>query len=145
MSEHFPLAELTFSQTALRLGIANYPNAEQIANLVRLCADVLEPTRLLLRCPMKVTSGYRSPEINSRVGGSKTSAHMEGRAADVIPTQGKLHDAFAAVMCSDIPYDQLILEAGSWLHLAVARSGEQPRRECLLATGYPGHWEYMRV
>ena len=84
LSEHFELAEFLVSETAARRGIANEPSPEVIENLRRLCQLVLQPLRIKLGRPVIITSGYRSPALNRAVGGSKTSHHMQGRAADLI-------------------------------------------------------------
>ena len=84
LSPHFTLAEMTASQTAARHGLDNTPPPEMVGHLVLLCEQILEPARAALG-PLRVTSGYRSPLVNSRVGGSRTSAHCLGYAADVLP------------------------------------------------------------
>lgn len=147
LSNHFTLAELTFSQTALRKGIDNTPSAHDVDNLRRLCADVLEPVRILLGVPLHVDSGYRSPIINQLVGGAATSAHLRGRAADVIPIGMSLHDAFAKIRASAIPFDQVIQECGptGWIHLSIVDEGMPIRREALVASGGPGHWTYQNA
>lgn len=147
MSEHFSLYELTFSETALRFGIDNEPNEQEKANLERLATEVLEPSRSLLGVPFHVNSGYRSLEVNRRVGGSQRplSAHVYGRAADVVPIGVPLRRAFDEIRASNIPFDQLIIECDAWLHISIAPEGEPPRREVLIATGGPGHWRYEGV
>ena len=84
LSEHFELAEFLVSETAARRGISNEPTPEVIENLRRLCQSVLEPLRVKLARPVVITSGYRSLALNRAVGGSPTSHHMQGRAADLI-------------------------------------------------------------
>lgn len=146
LSAHFGLEELTFSQAALRLGIPNTPPASALANLPRLCALLLEPARTILAAPLHVDSGYRSAELNARIGGSPASAHMFGRAADVIPIGLDLSAAFDTLrLMADLPYDQIIFECAAWIHLAVAPEGAEPRRQALTATGGPGAWRYSVV
>jgi hypothetical protein len=145
LSPHFTLEELTFSQTALRKGIDNTPAAGAVENLTTLCATLLEPARDLLGVPLHLDSGFRSPALNEAVGGAKTSAHMDGRAADCIPQGADLRQAFDRLRRSDLPYDQIIYECSAWIHLAIARKGETPRREALTATGGPGNWAYQPV
>lgn len=147
LSPHFSLAELTRSQTALRLGIPNEPDERIVANLTRLCALILEPARALLGVPLQISSGYRSPRLNGAVGGAPSSAHLEGRAADVLTPGLDLVAAFDTLRHSALPYDQIIQECGptGWVHIAVARDGESPRREMLTATGHAGAWKYERV
>lgn len=127
MTPHFSLTELTRTDT----GRANVPTPNAIANLRWLCEEVLEPARALIG-PLRVTSGYRSPEVNTLVGGAKTSAHMDGRAADVVPLKSTPTAFFELLKRSAIPFDQAILEPG-WVHLSVARAGSAPRRQMLIA------------
>ena len=136
---------MTRSDTALRRGIDNTANAGEIDNLRRLCVELLEPAQAILGVPFQINSGFRSPELNQAVGGAKGSAHMDGRAADFVPKGLSLHECFDALRKSSLPYDQIILECGSWIHLAIARTGVDPRREALTAKGGPGKWSYERV
>ena len=145
MSEHFPLESLTFSQTAIRKGISNEPPQQAIDNLTALCSTLLEPARALLGVPFHVDSGYRSEVLNEAVGGATHSAHLDGRAADVVPVGMDLREAFDRLRSSDLPVDQCILECGAWLHLAIAKDGDEPRGEFLTASGGPGHWTYQKV
>jgi len=146
LSEHFTFEELTFSQIALRTGMANDPSANYLimANLKRLCETLLEPARMILAVPVHIDSGYRSTSINRLVGGASNSAHIDGRAADIVPIGIPVPDAFHILRAhSDLPCDQIILEAGAWVHLAIAPEGQEPRREALLAQGGPGRWTYQ--
>ncbi len=145
ISDNFTLEQMTFSQTALRKGLDNTPNAGEQANIQRLCETLLEPALWLLGRPLTVNSGYRSPALNAAVGGAASSAHMDGRAADVVPVGLDLHAAFDILRESSLPFDQIILECGAWIHLAIARTGVDPRRQVLTATGGPGAWHYEEV
>jgi len=146
LSPNFTLEELVFSQTASRLGIDNTPPAVALEELGRLCATLLEPARTVLGVPLHVDSGYRCPELNSRIGGASASAHMEGRAADLIPIGVPLATAFETLRTqADLPYDQIIFECAAWIHLAIAPPGAEPRRQALTATGNPGAWQYQLV
>jgi putative chitinase len=119
LSEHFTLAELTQSSTALRVGIQNIPSPHGMANL-KVLADGLEQVRSLLQAPIFITSGYRSPTLNRFIGGSKSSAHCLGFAADFkCPQFGAPVDIVAAIKASGIKYDQLINE-GFWVHISFA-------------------------
>lgn len=142
LSQHFTLAELTFSQVALRQGFDNTPNTGQLSNLIELCEKLLEPARLLLGVPLHSDSGFRAPVVNEIVGGALGSAHLDGRADDIVPIGMPLRQAFEKLRASALPYDQLIIECNAWLHLAIAPSGTAPRREALVATGQPGAWHY---
>lgn len=146
LSQNFSLEQMSRSDTALRRGIDNSPNAGEVANLVRLCESLLEPAQALLGVPLVINSGFRCPALNQAIGGATNSAHMDGRAADfVLPRGMSLKDAFEALRKSSLPYDQVIFECNAWIHLAVAGAGSDPRRQALTASGGPGHWSYMRV
>jgi len=145
LSEHFTLEELTFSEIALRKGLINIPSPVQIENLKRLATTALEPARLLLGVPIHSNSGYRSLTVNSAVGGAPDSAHVDGRADDMVPIDVPLRNAFDALRTSPIPYDQIIFECQAWIHIAIAPLGKEPRREALTATGHAGAWHYQRV
>lgn len=80
---HFTLNELTKSATAKRLKIDNTPTEKVLKNLVELIDKVLEPLRKAYGKPIIVTSGYRCPKLNKAVGGSATSQHVLGQAADI--------------------------------------------------------------
>lgn len=79
---HFTLSEFTRSDTAERYRIENTPNESQIRNIECLCALILDPLRDCIGHPICITSGFRTPRLNRVVGGSTTSAHMDGLAAD---------------------------------------------------------------
>lgn len=82
-SKYFDLDELLRSETALNCGIENLPSWEDVENLHQLAIEVLDPIRIAWRQPLVVTSGYRSPELNAKIGGVPNSAHLVGRAVDV--------------------------------------------------------------
>lgn len=81
--KYFELEELLRSETALNHGIENLPSWEEVENLKELVTDVLDPIRIEWGQPIVVNSGYRSVELNVKIRGALTSAHMVGRAADV--------------------------------------------------------------
>jgi zinc D-Ala-D-Ala carboxypeptidase len=129
LSEHFTLEELTFSDFAARNGIANTPMPRIQENLVFL-AERLEAVRAVLKAPMRITSGFRSETVNSAVGGSLTSQHRYGLAADfVAPAFGSPYEVAKALEASNLQYDQLIHEFGSWVHISFVR--REPRRQAL--------------
>lgn len=136
ISQHFTLEELTHSQTAARRGIDNRPPESVLVNLRDVLCPGLEQVRALLGKPILISSGYRSPEVNRAVGGSRTSAHMTGLAAD-INCPGLTPAALAHIIkASDIEFDQLILEFDSWVHFGLA---DKPRGQLLTirsGTGY---------
>ena len=95
--KHFKIEEFTYSITAQHLGIDNTPSGEAVKNLERLVSRVLDPLREAWGSPIIVTSGYRCPELNARVGGVKTSYHLRGMAADIRPKNGFLYELYAFV------------------------------------------------
>jgi hypothetical protein len=131
ITEHFTLEELCFSETASRLGLDNSPTATVVMNLGLICA-VMERIRTLLGDrPIFVHSGYRSPPVNSAIGGVRTSAHSRGLACDFVCSAfGAPVDVARVVLHSDIDFDQLILEYG-WVHVGLAELGSTSRREVL--------------
>ena len=139
LTPHFTLEELCFSQEAVRAGIDNTPSPEVVANLLRL-AKMLEKVRALLKKPIHISSGYRSPTLNARIGGSTKSAHMDGRAADFIcPEFGTPYVVAKKIAAARLGYDQMIHEYGRWVHIAVPRANERADRE-LLSIFEPGKY-----
>ena len=145
LSEHFTLGELTYSSTALRHGIDNTPDETVKAHLKDLCDTILEPMRSLLGVGIHINSGYRCPEVNVIVNGADTSQHMLGGAADTVPRGMDLREAFDKVRKSDIPYDQIIIECGSWIHISLANEGKKPRKHQFIGRRVGGGWKYDPV
>jgi zinc D-Ala-D-Ala carboxypeptidase len=134
LSEHFTLAEMTYSQTASRAGLKNIPTPEAHVHLQQLAATMEQVRSICCACPVTITSGYRSPEVNALVGGSTTSAHMSGLACDfIIPQYGTPLDVCHALelYLDVLGIDQLIHEYDDWVHLAIAVKIEDARCECL--------------
>jgi hypothetical protein len=132
LSPNFSLEELTFSQVASRRGLDNTPPLKVKENLERL-AFFLEQVRKIFNKPLLISSGYRSREVNEAVGGSKTSQHCEGCAAD-FNVKGVSPDAVVrAIVANDVPYDQVILEFDSWVHISIPTvKGSTPRKQVLI-------------
>lgn len=142
---NFTIEELCHSDTAIRKGIDNKPDAEALANLEILMAG-LERVRKLLGHPMYINSGYRGPKLNAAIGGSKTSAHMKGLAADfVCPGFGSPLEICRVLKthADDIQFDQIIQE-GTWVHIAFADVDQPPRGEILTAHFSNGGVTYSR-
>lgn len=140
LSPHFTLDELVASQTAARQGINNTPPREVVRNLRRLAATLEKVRSLLGGAPVLVSSGYRCAELNAAVGGSNTSAHMAGLAADfAVPAYGSVLEVARKIAVSNISYDQLIHEFGAWVHIGIAPGRKTPRQQKLSifkGTGY---------
>lgn len=120
--QYFTLNELTKSDTAIRKGINNTPNAEQIKNLEALVNYILDPLRKYYGKPIIVTSGFRCKELNNIVGGSKTSDHMTGCAVDIRTVQDTKEEnkkLFDLALKLNLPFDQLIDEYNyDWVHIS---------------------------
>jgi len=123
LTQNFSLSELTRSQTATRKGIENQPDDEQLANLVALCECVLQPIRDHFGKSVRISSGLRVPELNSAIGGSTTSDHCRGMAADIeIP--GVDNKELAEWIGANLEFRQLILEFytgepdSGWVHVS---------------------------
>ena len=140
LTPNFTLQEMTISQTAIRRGINNTPASEIVFNLGRL-AHQLEVIRLIVGKPIQVTSGFRSYYLNQAIGGSKTSDHMKGRAADFIVDGMTPAEVIEAVK-DFVPHKQLIEEFGRWVHFSIP---ENYGGEVLLATKQNGKVTYERV
>lgn len=151
--KHFSLAEFTASATATARGLNNTPTAEHRANLELFTAMLLDPLRegWAVQCAregwgnpaIKITSGYRGFRLNAAVGGSQTSAHCVGFAADTVPANGRMKEykEFCRAFLSGKAFDQLISEdedaAGTprWVHIGYKdRQGGQ-RRQLLTMRG----------
>lgn len=125
----------------------NTPTAEAITNLSRLVALALNPLRQQFGA-LWIESGFRSLQVNAAVGGQPASAHLEGRAADTVPLRPEItiDMMMAFLRDSDVPFDQAIAEHschGQWLHIAVARTGCDGRRQ-LLHKPFGGNFEIWR-
>jgi|TARA_R100001530_G_scaffold97068_1_gene67453 hypothetical protein len=147
ISPHISYKEATNSTTAIRRGIDNIPNDLQLEYMELLAEKVFEPLRKWVGGPIKVTSFFRSEELNKRIGGSNRSQHCKGQAIDI-------DDTFKVVANSDmynyiknnLDFDQLIWEFGDdenpdWLHVSYVSTDEN-RRRCLRASRNRGKTTY---
>lgn len=130
LSPHFLLEELTFSETAARLGIDNTPGEEEIGNLIILCDELLEPIRTTFG-PVHINSGYRCLELNRRLGSKDTSAHVKGLAADFRINGISPLEVCKVASQMGLPYQQNIHEFGRWTHIAAAPHNQLPKRQVL--------------
>ena len=131
LSKNFSLEEMTKSQTALRKGIDNVPNQEQIDNMVKLAENILQPIRDEYGSFL-VSSGYRSPELCLQIGSSIDSQHAKGQAAD-FEVAGVDNMELAEWIRDNLEFDQLILECYTggntgWIHCSYVH---EPRKEIL--------------
>ena len=130
LGKHFTLAELTHSQAAARKGLKNDPDARALESLQLLVRNVLDPLRESLGRPITVSSGYRSPLVNRAVGGASSSQHVLGQAADIVVPGMHVTEVVARIRALGLPFDQLIDEFGSWVHVS---HGPRNRRQTLRA------------
>lgn len=135
MATYFTLAELLKSNTAKQNGIDNTPTFEVVRHLEELTEKILDPLRAAWGKPIRVKSGYRCPRLNAAVGGSKTSVHMIGYAAD-LQTSGSFsifRDFTVAWFKSTYTkFDQLLLErdektGDQWIHIGLYNNAGQQR------------------
>lgn len=122
LSEHFTKREMIKSNTGERLGIDNTPTPLIWERLSTTCISLLEPIRKLIQekvgnYPITVNSGYRCPALNKAVGGSKTSQHMEGEAADIECFAMSTEQLYLLITKSKLEFDQCIHEKG-WVHVS---------------------------
>lgn len=139
LTRNFSLFEFTRSQTAARLGINNTPNEVVIENLRNLCVEIMQPLRDEVG-PITINSGFRCPELNAAIRGSKFSQHMTGNASDIdVPGMKPIQ---VAQKCIDLglQFDQLIHEFREWVH--VSYDTERDRRAVLTATLVEGKTQY---
>ena len=147
LSANFSLHEMCKSETAMRMGLENSPDEEATENLRLLCENVLQPVRDHYGKGVKVNSAYRSPESNAAVGGSKTSDHCKGMAADIeIP--GVANADLAQWIMDNLEYTQLILEFytpgipdSGWVH--VSYDPANLKKQELTATKVAGKTQYL--
>ena len=134
MSKYFKLSELTYSATARKYGIDNTPTEEHKKNLEELML-FLDEIRYGWGNAVIVTSGYRCIELNEKVGGSKTSVHPLGWAADIKPANNKMKEFIEFIIdwSKDKKFDQIIIERGSkgsvWVHVGLYNSKGKQRRQ----------------
>jgi hypothetical protein len=148
LTENFTLSEMTKSETALRHDMDNSPDQTAISNLQALAVHVLQPVRDHYGKGVKVNSGFRHPDVNAKVGGSKTSDHCKGMAADIeIP--GVPNAELAEWIRSNLPFTQLILEFytqgvpdSGWVH--VSYDPANLKKQALTAVKQDGKTVYLQ-
>lgn len=132
ISKYVSYFEATHSNQAKALRIGNIPNAEQLANLKLVCTNIFDKVREHFGVPIGISSGFRSYELNQRIGGSKSSLHMEGKAIDVDADihGGVSNKEIFDYIKNNCTFDQLIWEFGSenapsWVHVSYNREGNR--------------------
>lgn len=149
LTENFTLKELTKSDTAIRKGISNEPNTDEIEKLKLLCETILQPVRDKFG-PVTVTSGYRSPELCQAIGSSVNSQHTKAEAVD-FEVEGVDNADVAYWIKDNIPnWDQMILEFytpgqpnSGWIHCSITSKLE--RKQFLSAYKENGKTKYKPI
>jgi hypothetical protein len=145
LSNHFSLAE--FTRSASYPHIPNQPGEAELAALQALCTEVLDPLRVAIGAPVRVSSGYRGPELNRRVGGARRSQHLSGQAADLQSASATALKLFKTLIERGLPFDQAIYEDKSarskWLHVSHNIAGN--RGQLLVASFTGGRARYALV
>ena len=132
LSKNFTLQELIFSSTALKFGLDNSPTKEGVLKLTLLATELLQPIRERLLAPLRITSGYRSPQLSEAIGSSSNSQHCRYEAVDLqFVKRGNMDNLmiYQTILDLDLDFDQLILEFGNateyidpthpdWVHLS---------------------------
>ena len=150
ISEHVSLKEGIKSHTATRLNIDNAPSDLDLVNMKIIAEKVFEPLREFVGGPIAINSFYRSPKLNSAIGGSTSSQHCSGRALDIDDKYGYKTNAemFKYIQCN-LDYDQMIWEFGDvnnpdWVHVSYV-SEDVNRRRCLIAYKEKGRTKYKQL
>jgi hypothetical protein len=146
LSKNFTMAEFIKSDTANRLGIDNTPQGEHLENAKELFENVVQKVRDHFG-PTVLNSGYRCPELNEAVRGSKTSQHCHGEAAD-IEVPGVANGELAQWIVDNLDFDQVILEfytpgqpSSGWVHVSYKADGSN-RKKALTASKIDGKTVY---
>lgn len=129
--KYFTLKEFLVSGAAKRMGVDMTPSAAVKANIEGLVNNILDPLRERIGLPIFISSGYRPVQVNRAVGGSDTSQHVYGEAADIV-----VHGVPPMAVCKIIidmglPFDQLIQEFGEWTHVSFS---PRNRRQVMTAS-----------
>ena len=138
ISKHITYAESIHSNTAKRKGIDNTPNIKQVETMKLTAEKIFEPLREFVGGPIKVNSFFRSPELNEKIGGSKTSQHCKGQAIDIDDVyKYKTNAEMYHWVKENLNFDQMIWEFGTdmnpnWVHISYV-SEEDNRNRCLKA------------
>lgn len=147
ITANFTLGEFIHSRTAIRFGLKSQqenPPQSVIDNITALVVNVLEPLRAHSG-PIVVNSGYRSPAVNKAIGGSPSSQHMTGEAADIESPSGDNRKLAELIVKLKLPFDQMILEFGTderpeWIHVSYS---SRHRRQILRAAKINGTTKYL--
>jgi len=144
ISKHISYKEAIRSNAAIRYGIENHPNTVQLENMRRIANNVFEPLRNAFKVPIFVSSFFRHPKLNVRVGGSSTSDHPNGNAMDLDDVLGGVTNSQIFYYIKDqLQFKQLIWEFGddnepSWVHVSYVPGNN--KGQVLKAEKYKDFW-----
>jgi len=150
ISGHISYKEAVYSRTATRLNINNEPNDQQMDNMCLVAEEVFEPLRMWVGGPIKINSFFRSPELNTAIGGSSKSQHCHGQAIDLDDTFGRATNAeMFEFIKKHLDFDQMIWEFGNdenpdWVHVSYV-SEDKNRNRCLKAYKEKGKTKYAVI
>tara|TARA_R100000655_G_scaffold77245_1_gene116303 strand:- start:8772 stop:9227 length:456 start_codon:yes stop_codon:yes gene_type:complete len=150
ISKHISYKEGAYSNTAIRRGIDNNPNAKELKNMKLTAEKVFEPLREHVGRPIKINSFFRCPELNKAIGGSSKSQHCNGQAIDIDDTYGNMSNAdMYEWIKENLDFDQMIWEFGSnenpaWVHVSYVSPGLN-RNRCLKAYKEDGKTKYKVI
>ena len=148
ISKHISYKEGTYSQTALRRGLDNTPNEEQLKCMKEVAENLFEPLREWVGGPIKINSFFRGEPVNTAIGGSKYSQHMKGQAMDIDDTFGhKTNAEMYHYIKDNLDFDQLIWEFGddknpNWIHVSYVTHREN-RKKLTIAKKVNGKTKYI--
>jgi zinc D-Ala-D-Ala carboxypeptidase len=150
LSAHLDLSEVIRSESAKRNGISNMPIPQHIDNFKLLAEKVFEPVRVHFGCPIHISSGYRSIELNKCIGGSLTSEHCTGEAIDIDmdgTPNGVTNKMVFDYIKDNLDFNQLIYEFGDsknpdWVHVSYKSTGKQ-KKQVLRAVRVNGKTTYQ--
>ena len=146
LSTNLSLSEVIRSESAKRNGISNMPTKEHIANFMLLAEKIFEPIREHFGVPIRISSGYRSKELNAKIGGSSSSQHSKVQAIDIDNDVTSITNKQKFDYIKDnLPFDQLIWEFGNeencdWVHVSYVPNG---RKQILKAFKMNGATKYF--
>ena len=148
ISKHISYKEGTYSQTALRRGLDNTPNEEQLKCMKEVAENLFEPLREWVGGPIKINSFFRGEPVNTAIGGSKYSQHMKGQAIDIDDTFGhKTNAEMYHYIKDNLDFDQMIWEFGddknpNWVHISYV-THRPNRKKLTIAKRIDGKTRYI--
>lgn len=149
ISKHISYNEGVRSATATKLKIDNKPSDDILKKMVVVAEEVFEPLRDWCKHPINVNSFYRSEDLNTAIGGSKSSSHMKGEAIDISTLGKKTNGELFEYIKEKLEFDQLIWEFGNdenprWIHVSF-KNKKDNRKDVLRAKYKGGRVTYHRI